>query len=228
MAITEDARIPYNGSVSGDIHTFPITVGASANFLVVKFGWESSRLIVDVKIGDVASGASGTSLTFDATSARVQGASRSEIWYLVAPPTGSKEIWIDQSASGVMAAEAVTLLGVDQINPVADSDGGVAVSTTSVTAASALVPDGTCWLEVVACDGSGTGTYTWGGSITGSATQDVGAYMFVAGFQPDVASNVTPSVARDQAGNLDWALSAVLLKAAASAPRKFILSTPAA
>jgi hypothetical protein len=145
----------------------------------------------------------------------MQSASNSEIWYLAAPPTGSREIWIDQSAAGVMGAEAVTLIGVHQANPIADSDGGVVTTGTVVASAAALVPDGTCRLEAVVCDGSGaTTTYSWNGSISNGATLDIGTYNCVTGFQASVTGNVTPSCTRGTAGNLDQTLSAILLRAA--------------
>lgn len=215
--ITEDARTAYNGDASADPHTFNHTAGASADFLVVKIAYENTRTVSDVKWG----GSGGTSLTKDAGSAREEatgGAINSQIWYLANPATGTQEVWIDLSAGGNnVGAEAVTLIGVDQASPVVDSNGGTTTGGDSVSAEGALVPDGTNWLEAVAVDGSGNAgeTYTWSGSITEDNLINVtGAYITTA-HQADVESNVTPSVDRDVTGNpQDWALSAILLRAA--------------
>lgn len=215
-AITEDARTTYNGDVAADPHTFNHTAGASADFLVVLIAFESVRDVVDVKWG----GSGGTSLTKDAGSSveHGNGAINSQIWYLAAPATGTQEVWVDLTASdGNFGIEAVTLVGVHQTTPVADSDSGLATSLDGVVVDAALVPDGTNWLEVCAVDGRGNAgqTYTWSGSLVADAAEDVGPNWFVAAHQADVESNVTPSVDRDQAsGDSDWAISAILLRAA--------------
>lgn len=215
--ITEDARTAYNGGSSADPHTFNHTAGAGADFLIVKIAYENTRDVIDVKWG----GAAGTSLTKDVGSARehASGAINTQIWYLAAPATGTQEVWIDFSANATnVGAEAVTLIGAHQTNPVVDSNGGTTTNGDSVTADGALVVDGTNWLEVIAEDGAGgiSETYTWNGSIVEDNAINTGASNFTAGHQADVVSNVTPSVTRDGGGNpQDWALSAILLRAGA-------------
>src|SRR3989441_726250 len=141
------------------------TSGSAASFTVAHTTSGANRLLlVGVTIrtdaGQTVSSITyaGAGLTFvraDTIAASV----RSELWYRIAPATGSNNVVVTLSASAKAAVGAISLTGVDQTAPVDAQNGATGTSATpSVTVTT--VTDGAWVVDALAFRSTGAGTPT--------------------------------------------------------------------
>lgn len=118
---------------SGTSHSWTHTVGSGSNrFLIVSMAIERDNdRVVSASYGGVA-------MTFLGTQADVNGATRVEVWGLVAPKTGANTVSISLDGTAAVIGAAISFANVDQTNPISASTfaSGDNLATASASVAS--------------------------------------------------------------------------------------------
>ena len=117
------------------------SVGRLAGALAVAIAWPST--VARRRVRTTACG-SATSVTYNGTALTLAGAStngtvRSEIWYLVAPPSGAHNVVVTAPNANAVTATSMSFTGVNQATPLGTPVTAIGTSTTpSVSATSAV------------------------------------------------------------------------------------------
>lgn len=189
--IALDQRTSYNGSAAGDPHTFNVTIAGANRLALLKITWQTTASLTAARVG----GSGGSLMTLRET---LTGASDMNVrlLFLIAPPTGLQQVWIDFSGSVPIGAEMVTLAGVHQTTPFADSDVGTASSTDSVSTPSLTNNGSGNWLETAVGHTSGSSILSPSsspGTPTKHANLNVGDHAFATSSQSGLAGAVVPT-----------------------------------
>jgi len=198
-SIAFDASSSTSGSAAS--FTFAHTTSGAGRLLVV-------GVTIRTDAGQTVTGVtySGAALTF--VRADTIGASiRSELWYRIAPATGSNNVVVTLSMSAKAAAGAISLTGVDQTTPVDAQNGATGTSVTpSVTVTS--VTDGAWVIDATAFRSTGLGVPT--GNPGAGQTQRWSQYTEGGGNAANIRGKASTEGPRSPAGAvvMDWALSA--------------------
>ena len=115
--------------------------GVSAGFLAVAIAWPAA--VQAAACGTTACG-SATSVTYNGASLTFAGAStngtvRSELWYLVAPTSGTHNVVVTAPNADVVTATSMSFTGVNQATPLGSTVSAIGTGTTpSVASTSAI------------------------------------------------------------------------------------------
>lgn len=178
------AAIAFDAQSSSDTGTW--TTSASSDSWSHTISGSDRILFVNVRIYDTgASNRSVSTISFNGVAltkvnsitAAVEGATQDgELWYLVAPATGTHTITVTLTGSvSHMASSAFSYTGVDQTNPIDSNNTGQNNTGTATFTLSTTVVKSNCWLVggAMARDsgppGAGSGT-TLRGLNSGSWT----------------------------------------------------------
>lgn len=181
------------------------TVGAGSNrLLVVGVSIRGNRTVTGITYA-------GQGLTFLGASSNNNNRVRAEIWYLVAPPTGTATVAVNLSANARFTSGAVSFTGALQTGPVGPflsnaGQGSVDPTLTMTSAAGELV------LDVVAVAGIDQGL-TPGGGQTEMWNLESGGHISGAASTEPGASSVTMSWSKARRGR--WAMGATSIRPAA-------------
>src|SRR2546425_4783859 len=198
-SIAYDASSGTSGSAAS--FTFALTTSGASRLLVVgvTIRTDAAQTVTSVTYN-------GAALTFvraDAVGASV----RSELWYRVAPATGSNNVVVTLSASAKAAAGAISFTGVDQTTPVDAQNGATGTSVTpSVTVTT--VTDGAWVVDAAAFRSTGVGVPT--GNAGAGQTQRWSQYTEGGGAPLNIRGKASTEGPRSPPGGvvMDWALSA--------------------
>jgi uncharacterized repeat protein (TIGR01451 family) len=143
--------------------------------------------------------------------------SRTEFWYLLAPPAGTANVFVIMSASKRIVASAISFTGVNQTTPLGNFVGATAQSTTASVNVSSRA--GELVLDTV-CTNGDANTLTVNAGQTKrwdlfSGTGDASNARAGGSTEPG-ASSVTMSWTLGL--SKAWAIGAVAIKPAAAAP----------
>ena len=197
--IAYDASSSTSGSAAS--FTFALTTSGANRLLVV-------GVTIQTNAGQTVSGVTyaGAALTF-VRSDIIAGSVRSELWYRIAPATGSNSVVVTLSASAKTAAGAVSFTGVDQTTPVDAQNGATGTSVTpSVTVTT--VTDGAWVVDAAAFRSTGVGVPT--GNAGAGQTQRWSQYTEGGGAPLNIRGKASTEGPRSPPGGvvMDWALSA--------------------
>lgn len=120
-SITFDNLSTFSGVCS--TCTFPHTVAGTAKILVVGISLRDTTTINSVTYA----GQSLTSIRFDETTTKA----RTELWYLIDPPSGTDNIVITPNKNEKVVAGGVSFNGVHQTNPIGTHNGANDSSATT-------------------------------------------------------------------------------------------------
>jgi len=218
-------RESLTGSIAFDASSS--TSGSAASFTFAHTASGGGRLlVVGVTIRtDAAQNVSsvtyaGSALTFVRADA-VGGSVRAEVWYRVAPATGSNDVIVTLSASAKAAAGAISFTGVDQTTPVDAQNGATGTSVTPrVTVTS--VTDGAWVVDALAFRSTGAGAPT--GNPGAGQTQRWNQYTEGGGSATNIRGKGSTEGPRTPAGavvmdwsvsaSVDWAISGIAIRPA--------------
>ncbi len=200
--------VDQSSSAAGDGQTLSWThnggTGANRLMLVSVSLLTASRPVASVTFKGVA-------LSFLGARNNDDNATRVELWYCVAPPTGSGTVVVTRTAGDETVAGAVTLTGVDQNAPLGGFVSGASTGSGSSTATVALTSAaGELVVDAVAVKGGST--LTVGGGQTPRYNRRYDEDVTGAGSTEPGAASVTMSWTRSSAAK--WALGAVAVKPA--------------
>jgi hypothetical protein len=218
--ITFDAASAQAGSSSGSTsltwsHT--VTSAGSDRILIVGVGVDQNqsccRTVTGVTYGGVSMAVVPSGISTNANR------TRSELWYLVNPPTGTNNVVVTLSGSADVRAGATSYTGVNQATPLGTAIGATGSSSTASvsgvsSAAGELVVDAAA-LESTSsyftAPGAGqTSRYTSHGTDGGGSNNNVP----IAGSSEPGAASVTMSWSME--ASKAWAIVAVPLKPASA------------
>lgn len=100
---------------------------------------------------------------------------RTELWRLVAPATGTHDIFLetDGTASDLLAAGAISLTGVDQVTPVDAHNGSISAVNVDAASDDVITTADGAWIVDVLLNGDGVaGTLVAGAGQTEFAVQE--------------------------------------------------------
>jgi len=187
------------------------TVGTAANRLLVV-----PVSIRDAKKTVAAVSYGGAVLRFLGAQNNSDNAVRVELWYLVAPPTGTGTVTVTLSAKGKAAAGALSFSGVDQVAPLRGfaSVGGTSDNTNPAVADSSAISE--LVVAVASLEGDA-------GSLTPAAGQTQ-RYVRFTGTSGGDALGVTSTAAGasglqmswTKANSARWTIAAAVIKPAPS------------
>ncbi len=115
--------------------------GVSAGFLAVAIAWPAA--VQAAACGTTACG-SATSVTYNGASLTFAGAStngtvRSELWYLVAPTSGTHNVVVTAPNADVVTATSMSFTGVNQATPLGSAVSAIGTGTTPSVASTSAV-----------------------------------------------------------------------------------------
>jgi hypothetical protein len=213
-----DVAIGYNnGAANSTSATQAHTTGSGSNRL----------MLVSVKSRQ-ATGASATGVTYNSVALTklgevVNGTQiRTELWYLLAPASGTHDVVVTLNATALFSGDIVTLTGVDQVTPLGTLATGTgssqAPSVTVTSATGDLVLDFLGYISSASVAAPGSGQTQLATSVTSNATTGFN----VSSYSSDKAGAASVAMAwtiSSTATNRQWAGVGVSAKAAAaSAP----------
>lgn len=167
MAIAFDAT--SEGTVGAD-PSWSHTCSGADRLLIVLTGRTT-----DVVAGVTYNGVAMTSIT--ETTYPGSGYAGLQLWYLVAPSTGSNTIAVDSGGNNGVSGFATSFTGVSQTSPIDSSNvNNNAVGTNSLTVSTTVVGSG-CWLVGGCSNNSGTGV----GGGTGTTVRNDNAFGVAMG-----------------------------------------------
>lgn len=153
MAISGTSTISSSTAV-GDPIAFNVTVAAGATVFLVLIGvrGNAANAVNEMRWG----GSTGTLFTFIRRDLESSLASQTEAWYLLAPSTGTQELWIDLlGGPATWSVNAIVLSGTDTTAAAIAGNNGtnntaspISVNVTSATA-------GSWFFDVIAERGNG-------------------------------------------------------------------------
>lgn len=187
--------------------TFAHTTSGSDRILVVQISIQDSNHanlpVTSVTYNSVAL----TKIRHD----EATGNNRTELWYLVAPATGTNNVVVTITGNvGELAAGAMTFTGVDQSSPI-DANNG-ATGNSNAASASLTTVSSNAWLVAVC---SAEDKLTVGYDQIAKWSQTDQSYENAAGaFKGPITSASSQTVGWTIASGQSWALSAVSLKPA--------------
>ena len=214
-ALTSTIAFDASASTSGSAASFTFahtTSGANRLLLVgVTIRTDAGQTVSSITYA-------GAGLTFvraDTIAASV----RSELWYRIAPATGSNSVVVTLSASAKAAVGAISLTGVDQTTPVDAQNGATGTSVTpSVTVTTVM--DGAWVVDAVAFRSTGAGTPT--GTAGAGQTQRWSQYNEGGGTATNIRGKGSTEGPKTPAGavvmdwtlaaSVDWAISGVAVR----------------
>lgn len=206
MAINHDASTSGTHTSAGTTQTISHTTGALTNGLIkVAVSWDTGT-------GNVISGVTynGAALTGLTVSDFALAQKATQIWYRVAPSSGTNNVVITSSGT-ITAQNAIvsTYSGVDQGSPVGTVANNQAQASDPVTASPNSTADGLVVDSVYSQTGITVGA---GQAERGNVEDPVSGFRVAASEQAGTGSPVAMTWDGNTAGN--WATSAVNLNAA--------------
>ncbi len=189
------------------------TSGSAASFTFAHATTGANRLLVVGVAIRTDAGQTVTSITYSGSAltfvrADTLAASvRSELWYRIAPATGSNNVVVTLSASAKAAVGAISLTGVAQTAPV-DAQNGATGTSATPTETVTTVTDGAWVVDALAFRSTGAGTPT--GNPGGGQTQRWSQYNEGGGTATNIRGKGSTEGPRSPAGAvvMDWALAA--------------------
>ena len=189
------------------------TSGSSASFTFAHTTSGANRLLVVGVAIRTDAGQTVTSITYSGVALTFVRADtfaasvRSELWYRIAPATGSNSVVVTLSASAKAAVGAISLTGVTQTAPVEAQNGATGTSATP-TETVTTVTDGAWVIDALAFRSTGAGTPT--GNPGAGQTQRWSQYNEGGGTATNIRGKGSTEGPRSPAGAvvMDWALAA--------------------
>lgn len=148
------------------------------------------------------------------------GNARAELWYLVAPATGTNNVIVTLSASARVVGGAVSLTGVDQTNPIDAFNSNIGTSTTPSVMVTTVANN--AWVvDTIASSPPTSGASPTGGQTQqwNAATGGSGSAVQVLGAGSTLGPNTPPGgvpMSWLLGGSSNWAIAAASLKPVAS------------
>jgi uncharacterized repeat protein (TIGR01451 family) len=209
ISVDSASNAPSSGGAS--TLSWPHTVGSGQNrvLIVGTSNRDGNKTVTSVTYGV-------SSLTRIGYQNGPGNTARMELWYLLAPASGTADIVVTWNGSNAVAAGAVSFTGVDQATPLgafASAQGNTSSASVAVSSAT-----GDVVIDTIAATGDAV-SLTAGGSQTvqwnvGSGT--AGGDVRAAGSTKPGASSVTMSWTLG--ASKQWGLGAVALHAAPTPP----------
>ena len=199
---------------STGVLTWPHTIGSGTNRIVIA--------AVSIRIAGITVASAtfaGTPMTSIGTKTNHDNAVRVHMYYLINPPVGTANLEFTLSGSAKVVGGAASFRGVDPTSPVGAffSDGSTNTGTTDPTLVVTSAP-GDVVVAALAVQGS-AGTLTPGSGQTGRWNLFQGSSGGdVAGAGSSKAGSASVTVTWAKTGTAKWALGAVSLKPANTAP----------
>ena len=184
------------------------TVGTGSNrLLVVGVSVEDGKRVTAVSYR-------GSALTFLGSRYNSNAEIRVELWYLIAPPSGTGTVSVSLSGSANMVGGAVSFFGADQVAPFGSFVS--ASSTTSTTTAAVTTPSNSTDLviSVLAIDGNASSRTPAAGQT--SRWNRVSSGEDIAGGASTAAGGPTVTMSWTASSLQPWAIAAVAIKRAPS------------
>jgi len=210
--VFDAARSGHNGGGSSSV-SWSHTTGSGSNRIMVV---GVSIRVASVSVSSITYGAQ--SLTFLRADIHPSSTIRSELWYLIAPASGTATVTVTLSGTSRAVGGSCTFAGVAQVSPIDASNGGTGSSSSpsgSVTANTAnsmllghLAISGSS--NTVSSEGSGQ-TLRWDNTTTQQAQAD---RNIGHGSQKGPVAAGSQSMSWGLSGSTDWAVSIVALKPA--------------
>ena len=141
ISIGEAKGRPWLDRFAEEMNQRRALLGVSAAALALAIAWPAT--IHAAACGTTACG-SATSVTYNGTALTFGGAStngtvRSEIWYLVAPPSGAHNIVVTAPNANAVTATSMSFTGVNQATPLGSTTSAIGTSTTPSIATTSTV-----------------------------------------------------------------------------------------
>lgn len=174
-------------------------------------------LIVGISIGNPTVAIdtvtySGQSLTKIRADQDASNKKRTELWYLVNPPSGTADVVVTSSSPNKIAIGAMTLTNVDQSNPIGPNNGSFDNSgTTDPSVSVTTTTDNAMIVDVVSAT---TGTMTATGSQTERWDVQQSPLDGSAGTTKTTSAGPYTMSWTNDAGLKEWAMSAAAVRLA--------------
>lgn len=212
VAINQDTRVNHLNQGNLTTHSLAITLGASADLLLVKIGWRDTAAVSSVREVN----GSGALMTQIGTLSEANSNFKCDMYYLVGPTTGSSAAHIVMSADARISVELCSLVGVDQASPIAAQDQAIENSSTTIATPGALSPVGVGgWIETVLESSTNSEPTPDSGALTFYSENGIIGAGYAGSRELNVGSSVTPGWSGLDGSSIST-MKAVLFKAAVS------------